>query len=139
MFDFLGLKKKEDKVRILIVDDEPNTVQTLQDRLEMNEYKVYTAYNGRDGLAKALKVKPNIILLDVVMPLMDGFEMLEALRGDPEGREIPVIMLTAKNHAKDVERASVCGIEDFIAKPFEIVVLLEKIETIVESYVKIPT
>jgi glycine hydroxymethyltransferase len=101
--------------------------------LEMNEYTVHTAYNGREGLDKALKFMPNIILLDVVMPLMDGFEMLETLRGDPDGREISVIMLTARNHAKDVERASMCGIEDFIVKPFEVGLLLEKIENIAEN------
>ncbi|MHC4722314.1 MAG: response regulator, partial [Planctomycetota bacterium] len=77
MFDFLGLKKKTDKVTILVVDDEPNIVQTLQDRLEMNEYTVVTASNGQEGLKMAQQEKPDVILLDVIMPVMDGHEMLE--------------------------------------------------------------
>lgn len=137
MFDIFGMKKKADRISVLVVDDEPKIVQTLQDRLEMNDYTVHVAYNGREGLAKAMKFKPNIILLDVIMPLMDGLEMLEALRSGPKCNDIPVIMLTARSQAKDVERASACGIEDYIVKPFEISVLLEKIETIVQNQ-KVP-
>ena len=133
MFDFLGLKKKTDKTKILVVDDEPNIVQTLQDRLEMNEYIVVTANNGKEGLNVALKENPDIILLDVIMPIMDGHEMLEALRRNPDGKDIAVIMLTARNQTNDIERANVCGIEDYIVKPFDLSKLLEKIESIVES------
>ena len=133
MFDFLGLKKKTDKTKILVVDDEPNIVQTLQDRLEMNEYIVVTASNGKEGLNTALKENPDIILLDVIMPIMDGHEMLEALRRNPDGKDIAVIMLTARNQTNDIERANVCGIEDYIVKPFDLSKLLEKIESIVES------
>jgi len=133
MFDFLGLKKKTDKTKILVVDDEPNIVQTLQDRLEMNEYIVVTASNGKEGLNVALKESPDIILLDVIMPIMDGHEMLEALRRHPDGKDIAVIMLTARNQTNDIARANVCGIEDYIVKPFDLSMLLEKIESIVEN------
>ena len=133
MFDFLGLKKKTDKTKILVVDDEPNIVQTLQDRLEMNEYIVVTASNGKEGLNVALKESPDIILLDVIMPIIDGHEMLEALRRHPDGKDIAVIMLTARNHTNDIARANVCGIEDYIVKPFDLSKLLEKIESIVEN------
>ncbi len=133
MFDFLGLKKKTDKTKILVVDDEPNIVQTLQDRLEMNEYIVVTASNGKEGLNVALKESPDIILLDVIMPIMDGHEMLEALRRHPDGKDIAVIMLTARNQTNDIARANVCGIEDYIVKPFDLSKLLEKIESIVEN------
>jgi len=133
MFDFLGLKKKANKTKILVVDDEPNIVQTLQDRLEMNEYIVVTAGNGKDGLNAALKEMPDIILLDVIMPIMDGHEMLEALRRHPDGKDIAVIMLTARSQTKDIARANACGIEDYIVKPFDLSELLEKIESIVES------
>ena len=133
MFDFLGLKKKTNKTKILVVDDEPNIVQTLQDRLEMNEYTVVTASNGKEGLNVALKESPDIILLDVIMPIMDGHEMLEALRRHPDGKDIAVIMLTARNQTNDIARANVCGIEDYIVKPFDLSKLLEKIESIVEN------
>jgi len=128
MFDFLGLKKKTNKTKILVVDDEPNIVQTLQDRLEMNEYIVVTASNGKEGLNVALKESPDIILLDVIMPIMDGHEMLEALRRHPEGKDIAVIVLTARNQINDIARANVCGIDDYIVKPFDLSKLPEKIE-----------
>jgi DNA-binding response OmpR family regulator len=132
MFDFL-FKKKSDKVKILIVDDEPNIVQTLQDRLEMNEYNVVTACNGKEGLERAVEHKPDIILLDVIMPLMDGHEMLEALRNQPGCDEMSVIMLTARSQTQDIARANACGIEDYIVKPFDLSELLEKIEVIAEN------
>ena len=133
MFDFLGLKKKDDNVKILVVDDEPSIVQTLQDRLEMNEYTVFTAYDGKEGLKKAQEEKPDIILLDVIMPNMDGHEMLEVLRKQPDCDGISVIMLTARSQTQDIARANACGIDDYIVKPFDLSELLEKIETVLES------
>ncbi len=133
MFDFLGLKKNTDKVKILVVDDEPNIVQTLQDRLEMNEYNVVTACNGKDGLEKAKQEKPDVILLDVIMPIMDGHEMLEVLRKQPGCDSISVIMLTARSQTQDIARANACGIDDYIVKPFDLSELLEKIETVIEN------
>lgn len=133
MFNFLGLNKKNDKIKILIVDDEPNIVQTLQDRLEMNDFDVITACNGKEGLDKAIQHVPDIILLDVIMPVMDGLEMLEALRKEPTCEDISVIMLTARSQTQDIARANACGIEDYIVKPFDLSELLEKIECIVEN------
>lgn len=133
MFDFMGLKKKAEKIKILVVDDEPNIVQTLQDRLEMNEYIVSTAGNGREGLKKAQQEKPDVILLDVIMPVMDGHEMLEVLRKQPECNDISVIMLTARSQTQDIARANACGIDDYIVKPFDLSELLEKIETVLEN------
>jgi two-component system alkaline phosphatase synthesis response regulator PhoP len=133
MFDFLWLKKKAEKAKVLVIDDEPNIVQTLQDRLEMNDYTVVTACNGKEGLDKAINEKPDIILLDVIMPIMDGHEMLEHLRKVDECRDIAVIMLTARSQSQDIARASACGIEDYIVKPFDLSELLEKIETILEN------
>jgi DNA-binding response OmpR family regulator len=133
MFDFLGLKKKADKVKILIVDDEPNIVQTLQDRLEMNDFDVVTACNGKEGLDQAIQHVPDIILLDVIMPVMDGLEMLEAVRKEPSCDNTSVVMLTARSQTQDIARANACGIEDYIVKPFDLSELLEKIECIIEN------
>lgn len=132
MFDFFGFKKKSQKVKVLVVDDEPNIVQTLKDRLEMNDYEVCTAHNGVDGLKAAQEQGPDVILLDVIMPLMDGHEMLEKLREHDWGKGISVIMLTARSQAQDIARARACGIDDYIIKPFDLTELLEKIESIVE-------
>jgi DNA-binding response OmpR family regulator len=133
MFDFLWSKKKSERAKILLVDDEPNIIQTLQDRLEMNGYSVVTAANGRDGLDKAISEKPDIILLDVIMPVMDGFGMLENLRKTEEGKNVSVIMLTARSQNQDIARAMACGIEDYIVKPFDLSELLDKIEMILEN------
>lgn len=132
MFDFFGLKRKSRKTRILVVDDEPNIVQTLKDRLEMNEYCVETASNGEEGLRIAQEKTPDMILLDVIMPIMDGHEMLEKLRQTDWGRDISVIMLTARSQAQDIARARACNIDDYIIKPFDLSELLEKIENILE-------
>lgn len=132
MFDFFGFGKKSCKTRILVVDDEPNIVQTLKDRLEMNEYTVFTACNGQEGLNVAKEQSPDLILLDVIMPIMDGHETLENLRKQEWGKGISVIMLTARSQAQDIARAKACQIEDYIIKPFDLSELLEKIEGILE-------
>lgn len=133
MFDFFGLGRKSGKTKILVVDDEPNIVQTLKDRLEMNDYTVYTACNGDEGLRRAQEDAPDLILLDVIMPVMDGLEMLEKLRAQDWGKEISVIMLTARSQTQDIERAKACDIDDYIIKPFDLSELLEKIEGIIEN------
>jgi len=129
MFDFLGLKKKASKPKILIVDDERDIVRTFQDRLEMDGYPIIIAENGKEGLEKVIKEKPDIILLDVIMPDMDGFEMLEALRKYPEGEECSVIMLTVRSQKEDVARAEACGVEGYLVKPFDLDEMLKKIES----------
>jgi len=132
MFDFFGLGKKTSKAKILVVDDEPNIVQTLKDRLEMNDYVVVTAENGDAGLKTAQDERPDLILLDVIMPVLDGHEMLEKLREEEWGQDISVIMLTARSQAQDIQRARQCNIDDYIIKPFDLSELLEKIENILE-------
>src|SRR5512135_561461 len=111
MFEFFGLmKSKAKRAKILVVDDEPNIIQTLQDRLEMNDYTVISACNGKEGLDKAINEKPDVVLLDVIMPIMDGHEMLERLRKTEAGKSIAVIMLSARSQTDDIARASACGI-----------------------------
>jgi len=132
MFDFFGLGKKPSKAKVLVVDDEPNIVQTLKDRLEMNDYDVVTACNGDEGLTIARQEQPDLILLDVIMPVLDGHEMLEQLRQEEWGSEISIIMLTARSQAQDIQRARACNIDDYIIKPFDLSELLEKIENILE-------
>jgi DNA-binding response OmpR family regulator len=133
MFDFFRLKKKNAKTRILVVDDDPNIMRTLRDRLERNGYDVITASNGKDGLQVALEEKPDVVLLDIIMPIMDGHEMLEALRRQPFGQEPSVIMFTARSQAQDISRANASGIDDYVVKPFDLSELLERIETVIEN------
>jgi DNA-binding response OmpR family regulator len=127
---FSGLSA--DKAKILVVDDEPNIVQIIQDRLEMNHYEVLTACNGKEGLKTALQEKPDVILLDIAMPIMDGHEMLEELRKRPGGNLFSVIMLTVRNQPQDIAHAKSCGVDDYLDKPFDLGELLEKIKGVVK-------
>jgi two-component system alkaline phosphatase synthesis response regulator PhoP len=128
----LGLfksKKKMSQVKILLVDDEPDLVSTVQYRLKFSHCEVVTASNGREGLEKAMSEKPDIILLDTNMPVMNGHEMLEHLRNNPELKDIPVIMLTARCEPQDIASASAHDIADYVAKPFDFTELMDKIKS----------
>ncbi|UCF44652.1 MAG: response regulator [Planctomycetota bacterium] len=132
MFDFFGPKKRAEKHKILVVDDEPDLVLMLQDRLEMSGYEVVTASNGKEGLEKAIEDEPDVVLLDVRMPVMDGLEMLETLRKHPEGVGRVVIMVSARSQREDLTRAEACGVKDYVVKPFELSALIEKIGEVLE-------
>lgn len=132
----LGLfkpKKKTTQAKILIVDDETDIVSTVQYRLKSCKYDVITADNGQEGLEKAAKEKPDLILLDINMPVMNGHEMLERLRGRPDLKSIPVIMLTAYSDRTDVSKAAELGISNYVTKPFDFAELTEKISNALED------
>ena len=132
----LGLfksKKKSIRARILVVDDEPDLVSTLQCRLKSCHCEVITAVNGKEGLEKAISERPDLILLDINMPVMDGHEMLERLRNHPDLKDTPVIMLTALCEAQDIATVSSYGISDYITKPFDFIELMEKIADALEN------
>ncbi|MCK4519550.1 MAG: response regulator [Candidatus Omnitrophica bacterium] len=116
------------KKRILIVDDEQELVKALQIRLGAAGYEVIVAYDGKKGLEKAQEGKPNLILLDILMPEMDGFETLEKLKQDRQTKTIPVIILTAKSQLEDVTRTTNLGAENYIVKPFDYIAMMEKIK-----------
>lgn len=136
MFDIFGLRKKTHTPTILVVEDEPAIAQSIQDRLEMDKYRVILAADGKQGLEIAAHQKPDLILLDVNMPVMDGFEMLEALRKNPNAADCPVIMTTVRNQKDDIARAEAAGVNDYIVKPFDLSVLLQKIEAVLETHSK---
>jgi DNA-binding response OmpR family regulator len=126
----LGLfkpKKKTSHTRILVVDDETDIVSTVKYRLEFCGFEVITASNGKEGLEKAASEKPDIILLDISMPIMNGHETLERLKNNPELKDIPVIMFTAFSDAKDVAKAVELGVTDYVTKPFDYTDLTTKI------------
>lgn len=125
--------KKSDAKKILVVDDEPNIVRTVADRLKMRGYDVVTATDGEEGIEMALAEKPDLILLDIVMPKLDGNATLDRLRRLKETQGIPVFMLTARSQAEDVTRATSAGAVDYVVKPFDLVALLEKIETVLSG------
>ena len=126
-------KGKTAQVRILLVDDEPDLVDTIQCRLEANNFDVVTASNGQEGLERAAETKPDLILLDTNMPVLNGHEMLERIRKNPATRDIPVIMCTALCEARDIAAASAYGITDYVTKPFDFTELIEKITIALEN------
>jgi len=133
MFGLKSSKKKSDKAKILIVDDELDCVSIVQCRLEWCNYDVITATNGKEGLEKAASEKPDLILLDTNMPFMNGHEMLERMRKDREIQDTPVIMVTALCDAKDIDTASSFGISDYVTKPIDFEKLIEKISSILSK------
>ena len=127
MLKLFRSKKQTSQMKILIVDDEADLISTVQYRLKFAECDVVTASNGQEGLEKAAAEKPDLILLDTNMPVMNGHEMLERLRADPEMKDIPVIMLTARCEPQDIAAASAWGISDYVTKPFDFAQLMDKI------------
>jgi CheY-like chemotaxis protein len=114
--------------RILVVDDEEMIARMLETNLKRAGYEVVTAVNGRDGLEKAAADKPDLILMDVQMPMMDGFAALEALKATPETASIPVVMLTSKTQEADLNQGLDSGAEFYVTKPVDPQDLLGLIE-----------
>jgi len=106
-----------DKAKILIVDDNPANIETLNETLE-NEFDIYFATNGNDALQKVQLLEPDLILLDIMMPGMDGFEVCRKLKENEQFRDIPVIFITALDQPEDESKGLVLGAVDYVTKPF---------------------
>src|SRR5215203_1333729 len=109
---------------VLIVDDNPQNIELLQAFLESLPVKLITAIDGIDALEKVQQHNPDLILLDIMMPRMSGFQVCRKIKNDPKTRDIQVLMVTALNELGDIEQASECGTDDFVSKPvnkFELV------------------
>jgi DNA-binding response OmpR family regulator len=118
------------KKKILIVDDEEDILHFLELVLQEKGYEVVTAAGGHDALTRAQMDNPDLVLLDIMMPQMDGWEVLKLLRVDDETAHIPVAMLSARTEAKDRVQGLQEGAVDYICKPFSLQELLAKIEAI---------
>lgn len=115
--------------RILVIDDLPENVFILQDRLEHEGYSVLTAYDGKSGIEKAFGELPDLILLDVMMPDINGFEVCKTLVNDERTFNIPIILVTAKTGAEDTKEGLDAGAFDYIKKPFNKVELLARVKS----------
>lgn len=117
-------------LKILVCDDERHIVRLIQVNLERQGYQVTTAFDGKEGLEKIRSEKPDLVVLDVMMPYMDGFEVLKTIRREPETESLPVIMLTAKAQDKDVFEGYHYGADMYLTKPFnpmELVTFVKRI------------
>ena len=114
--------------RVLLAEDEPNIVAPLKFLLTREGFDVDVCDNGAQALLVALDTAPNVMVLDVMLPGMDGFEILRQLRADPRGANLPVLMLTAKGQREDRERALKTGADLFITKPFANAELIDAVQ-----------
>jgi len=115
---------------VLIVDDNPQNVELLCAFLESLPVKIVTAGDGIEALRKVTEHNPDLILLDVMMPHMSGFQVCQRLKGDPKTRDIQVLMVTALNELGDIERATECGTDDFVSKPVNKFELLTRVKSL---------
>lgn len=121
------------KKKILFIEDEPQQIMMVKMRLEANGYEVISATDGEDGLKKAYEEKPDLILLDLIMPKLDGFTVCERLKKDPETMAIPIIVITAMDDKDVLERCRALGANDLIGKPFESSDLMSMIRSLISG------
>jgi len=113
--------------KILLVDDSETILQMEQMILAKESYELLVARDGAEGLARALECNPDLILMDVVMPRMGGFEALRQLRGNQRTRNVPVVMVTTKAEAESIETGYASGCNDYIVKPIDSIELIAKV------------
>jgi len=116
-----------DKKKILIVDDEKDIVETLQFLLESENYLCVSAFDGEDALFKAKNEKPDLIILDVMLPKINGYKVCRLLKFDAKYKNIPVLMVTARSQEEDKVIGEETGADEYITKPFDIQKLLDTV------------
>ncbi|HMX21249.1 MAG TPA: fused response regulator/phosphatase, partial [Anaerolineales bacterium] len=119
--------------KILIVDDEPFNVDYLEQELEDLNYTTVTAVNGQEALEKISSEAPDLVLLDIMMPIMDGFSVLGKVKADPAIRDIPIIVISANNDLQSTVKGIQLGAEDYLPKPFEPTLLKARIQSSLEK------
>ena len=119
--------------KILIVDDEPNIVIPLQFLMEQHGYRVLVAQSGEEALESISKEKPDLILLDIILPGVDGFEVCEIVRLNPEWRNTKIIFLTAKGRDVDIAKGMVLGADEYITKPFSNQLIIDAVTKLLKE------
>ena len=119
--------------RLLIVDDEKDFVETIAERLGAKGFGIIKAFNGVEGLEKVHAERPDLIILDVTMPEMNGYDMCRKLKTDENFRNIPVIMLTARFQPNDIDFGKEMGADAYMTKPLELDHLLDQVKTLLRT------
>ena len=117
----------QEKKTLLLVDDEPDLLESLSIRLKASGYRVVTAVDGLEALKKARTLQPDLILLDLMLPLMDGYKVARLLKFDSRYSRIPILILSARGQDQDKELAHSAGADDYLVKPFSSNELLSRI------------
>lgn len=120
--------KGEVMKKILIVDDEQDIVESLKFVLETSDYTCYCAYNGEDGLRLAKEIMPDLIILDVMMPKINGYKISRLLKFDNKYKNIPILMLTARSQEEDKLIGEETGVDEYITKPFDLDFVMKKVD-----------
>jgi CheY-like chemotaxis protein len=123
----------QDAKRILICDDDPVILRLLEVNLELDHYEVLTAHHGARAVEIAAMEHPDLIILDIMMPRMDGYEACQRLKSDDSTRDIPVIFLSAKAQPSDIERGKQYGVAAYLTKPFDPAELLEVVDRLLSD------
>ena len=118
--------------KILVVDDEVDLVETVRFPLEMEGFDVLVSYNGEDALNQARKESPDLIILDLMLPKLDGYKVCRLLKFDERYKHIPILMLTAKTQEKDKTLGMETGANEYITKPFD----MEELTEMIKAYLK---
>ena len=127
------MPEKPDGSKVLVVDDNAQNLELLVEHLRSIENcQTLTATDGLEALEVVAREKPDLILLDIMMPRMSGYEVCRKLRSDPETRDIPIIMVTALNELGDMERAIQSGTDDFLSKPFNRLELITRVKSLLK-------
>ncbi len=121
-------------IKILVAEDDPLYGKVYQSKLTREGYNVILVTNGQDAVEQALKEKPSLVLMDIIMPILDGFEALKRIKADPEGKDIKVIIMSNLSQDSDIEKAKGFGAFDYFVKSnISITELVEKISKVVEA------
>ena len=118
--------------RILVIEDEPEMVKMITMRLEASGYSVMCAFDGQEGLRRAQAELPDLIILDLMLPKLNGYEVCRLLKFDVKYQHIPVIMFTARTQDKDEETGLECGADAYVRKPFKAKELLQQMKALLE-------
>ncbi|HRK31298.1 MAG TPA: response regulator transcription factor [Tepidisphaeraceae bacterium] len=122
--------RKHQKKRVLVVDDEQDIVELIRFNLERNGYEVFTAADGNAALELARKQVPDLVVLDLMLPGIDGTEVARRLKAEPATSGVPIVMLTAKSEETDVVVGLTLGADDYVTKPFSIKILLARLNSV---------
>lgn len=117
-----------DKMKLLIVDDEPLTVEMLSTFMQINGHDCIGAYNGTDGLLMAQTQHPDVLILDLMMPDMEGWQVCQTLRAQPTHADVPVLILSARTDTDAIEQAYAAGANAYLTKPPDLIKLLGEVE-----------
>ncbi|MFH1360549.1 MAG: response regulator [Candidatus Omnitrophota bacterium] len=117
--------------KILVIDDEPDLVDVVKARLELNHYQVISAKDGQEGLEKVKKEKPDLVILDIMMPRMDGYTFVLEFKKIADLKKTPIIVLTAKDQLQDIFKVE--GVTEYVVKPFESEKLIEKVDRLLAT------